>query len=126
MTPISPTLQATLHLLPDHGAETVLASSLREAWTYNCVSPAWHRFKIKLDEEGLIAPGLTPKDLRQTVATTSYEAELGERPIVDLPGERAPSMARYYSRSANIAEKNREAMATMEKENERYATIVKP
>ncbi len=35
-------------------------------------------------------------------------------------------MARHYSRSANLAEKNRETMATLEKENERRAKIVKP
>jgi hypothetical protein len=35
-------------------------------------------------------------------------------------------MARHYSRSANLAAKNRETMATLETENARRAQIVKP
>lgn len=38
-----------------------------------------------------------------------------ERRIADLLGQKTPSMARHYSRSANLAEKNRETMATLEK-----------
>ncbi|MCP4205713.1 MAG: tyrosine-type recombinase/integrase, partial [Shimia sp.] len=124
--PISPTLQAALNSFPEHEAETVLANSRGEAWTYNGFSTVWHRFKIKLEEEGLIAPGLTLKGLRHTVATTLREAGLDERRIADLLGQKTPSMARHYSRSANLAEKNRETMATLEKENERRAKIVKP
>jgi integrase len=84
------------------------------------------RFKIKLEEEGLVAPGLTLKGPRHTVATTLREAGLDERRISDLLGQKTPSMARHYSRSANLAEKNRETMATLEKENERRGKIVKP
>ena len=84
------------------------------------------RFKTKLEEEGLVAPGLTLKGPRHTVATTLREAGLDERRISDLLGQKTPSMARHYSRSANLAEKNRETMATLEKENERRAKIVKP
>jgi integrase len=124
--PISPTLQAALDLFPEHEAETVLASSRGEAWTYNGFSTVWHRFKTKLEKEGLIASGLTLKGLRHTVATTLREAGLDERRIADLLGQKTPSMARHYSRSANLAEKNRETMEMLEKENERRAKIVKP
>tara|TARA_R110002110_G_C13466519_1_gene719216 strand:+ start:9314 stop:10426 length:1113 start_codon:yes stop_codon:yes gene_type:complete len=124
--PISPTLQTALDLFPEHQAETVLASSRGDAWTYNGFSTVWHRFKTELEKEGLIAPGLTLKGLRHTVATTLREAGLDERRIADLLGQKTPSMARHYSRSANLAEKNRETMATLEKENERRASIVKP
>jgi integrase len=124
--PTSPTLQAALDLFPEHEAETVLASSRGEAWTYNGFSTVWHRFKTKLEKEGLIASGLTLKGLRHTVATTLREAGLDERRIADLLGQKTPSMARHYSRSANLAEKNRETMEMLEKENERRAKIVKP
>jgi integrase len=64
--------------------------------------------------------------LRYTVATTLREAGVDERHIADLLGQKTLSMARHYSHSANLAEKNRETMATLEKENERRAKIVKP
>ena len=70
--------------------------------------------------------GLTLKGLRHTVATTLREAGLDERRIADLLGQKTLSMARHYSRSANLAAKNRETMATLETENARRARIVKP
>ncbi|MFT6452129.1 MAG: integrase [Halocynthiibacter sp.] len=118
--------ETALDLFPDHRAETALASSRGEAWIYNGFSTVWHRFKTKWEEEKLIATGLTLKGLRHTEATTLREAGLDERRIADLLGQKTPSMARHYSRSANLAEKNRETMATLEKENERRAKIVKP
>jgi hypothetical protein len=51
---------------------------------------------------------------------------LDERRIADLLGQKTPSKARLYSRPATLAEKNRERVATLEKENERRAKIVKP
>ncbi len=124
--PISPTLQAALARMPNHEAETVLSNSRGETWTYSGFSTVWHRFKSALEKEGLIEKGLTLKGLRHTVATTLREAGLDERRIADLLGQKTPSMARHYSRSANLAEKNREIMATLEKENERRTKIVKP
>jgi integrase len=79
-----------------------------------------------LEAKGLIQPGLTLKGLRHTVVTTLREAGLDERRIADLLGQKALSMARHYSRSANLASKNRETMATLETENAKRAQIVKP
>jgi len=124
--PVSPTLQAALDSIPAHETTTVLASSQGRVWTYNGFSTVWHRFKTGLEEERLIAPGLTLKGLRHTVATTQVEAGLDERRIADLLGQKTPSMARHYSRTANVADKNCETMATLEKENARRAKIVKP
>lgn len=124
--PVSPTLQAALDSILDHEAETVLSSSRGKSWTYNGFSTVWHRFKTTLENEALIAPGLTLKGLRHTVATTLREAGLDERRIADLLGQRTPSMARHYSRSANLADKNCETMKTLEAENERRAKVVKP
>jgi site-specific recombinase XerD len=124
--PICPTLQAALDLFPENEAETVLARTRGEAWTCNGLSTAWHRFKIKLEEEERIAPGLTLKGLRHTVTISLCEAGLDERRIADLLGQKTLSLARNYSRSANLAEKSRETMATLDKENERREKIVKP
>ncbi|MBR2656929.1 MAG: hypothetical protein IKD58_10685 [Loktanella sp.] len=60
------------------------------------------------------------------MATTLREAGLDERRIADLLGQKTPSVARHYSRSANLADKNRETMATLEKANARRAKIVVP
>ena len=79
-----------------------------------------------MEAEGLIQPGLNLKGLRHTVATTLREAGLDERRIADLLGQKTLSMARHYSRSANLAAKNRETMATLEFGNARRARIVKP
>ncbi|MBL4927767.1 hypothetical protein [Fuscibacter oryzae] len=53
-------------------------------------------------------------------------AGLDERRIADLLGQKTLSMARHYSRSANLATKNRETIATLETENARRARSVKP
>ena len=124
--PVSPTLKAALDRMPKHEAETVLSNSRGEAWTYNGFLTVWHRFKTALENEGLIEKGLTLKGLRHTVATTLREAGLDERRIADLLGQKTPSMARHYSRSANLAYKNRETIATLEEENRRRAESVKP
>lgn len=60
------------------------------------------------------------------MATTLREAGLEERQIADLLGQKTPSMARHYSRSANLADRNRITMETLEKENERRSKVVKP
>ncbi|MFP3385926.1 tyrosine-type recombinase/integrase [Tritonibacter sp. SIMBA_163] len=86
----------------------------------------WHRFKKKLEAEGVVEPGLTLKGLRHTVATTLREAGLEERQIADLLGQKTPSMARHYSRSANLADRNRITMETLKQENERRSQVVKP
>lgn len=123
--PIGPTLHAALKQATQHDAPALLASSRGEQWIYNGFSTVWHRFKTGLEAEELIQPGLTLKGLRHTVATTLREAGLDERRIADLLGQKTLSMARHYSRSANLAAKNRETMAPLETENARRAQIVK-
>ena len=124
--PIGPTLQAALDAEPAHDAVTILATSTGKPWTYNGFSTVWHRFKRKLNAEGMVQTGLTLKGLRHTVATTLREAGLEERQIADLLGQKTPSMARYYSRSANLADRNRITMKKLEQEKERRSKFVKP
>lgn len=125
-SPIGATLRTALESAPQHNAPSLLANSRCEQWTYNGFSTVWHRFKTGLGAEGLIQPGLTLKGLRHTIATTLREAGLDKRRIADLLGQKTLSMARHCSRSANLAAKNRETMATLETENARRAQIVKP
>ena len=112
--------------MPDHEAKTVLSNSRGEAWTDSGFSTVWHSFKTALENEGLIEKGLTLRGLRHTLATTLREAGLDECRIADLLGQKTPPMARHYSRSANLADKNRETMATLEEENRRRAESAKP
>lgn len=104
----------------------MLASSRGNQWACNGLSTVWHRSKTGLKVEGPIQPDLTLKGQRHTVATTLHEAGLDERRIADLPGQKTLSIARHHARSANLAAKNRETMATLETENARRARIVKP
>ncbi|HIE24681.1 MAG TPA: hypothetical protein EYP74_01645 [Anaerolineales bacterium] len=124
--PIGSTLRDALASAPKHNSSTVLANSRGLPWTYNGFSTVWHRFKKSLEGDGKIQSGLTLKGLRHTVATTLREAGLDERTIADLLGQKTPAMARHYSRSANLEEKNRKTMAILEKENKRRAKSVKP
>lgn len=123
---VGPTLQAALDAAPRHDAITVLASSRGKPWTYNGFTTVWHRLKTQLEQEGAIGPGLTLKGLRHTVATTLREAGVPKAKIADLLGQRTESMAGHYSRSADLANRNRETVETLEAENERRRKIVKP
>lgn len=124
--PIGPTMQRALDVAPVHHAVTILATSRGKPWTYNGFSTVWYRFKKKLEPESMVQPGLTLKGLRHTVATTLREAGLEERQIADLLGQKTPTMARHYSRSANLADRNRITMEALETENERRSKVVKP
>lgn len=124
--PVGPTLRAALDAAPRHDALTILASTRGTPWTYDGFSSVWHRFKRKLEVEGVIAAGLTPKGLRHTVATALREAGLDERSIADLLGQKTPAMARHYSRDANLAAKNRKTVLALERANKSRAKVVKP
>jgi len=65
-------------------------------------------------------------DRASEAADRMRETGLEERQIADLLGQKTPSMARHYSRSANLADRNRITMETLEKENERRSQVVKP
>jgi integrase len=124
--PVGPTLRAALKDSPRHNAVTILATARGTPWTYDGFSTAWHRFKRKLEAEGVISCGLTPKGLRHTVATTLREAGMDERSIADLLGQKTPAMARHYSRDANLAAKNRKTMLVLERANKARSKGVKP
>ena len=124
--PIGPTLRAALDAAPRHDALTILASTRGTPWTYDGFATVWHRHKRKLEVEGAIGPGLTLKGLRHTVATTLREAGMDERTIADLLGQKTPSMARHYSRDANLAAKNLKTVRVLERANKSRAKVVKP
>lgn len=124
--PVGDRLRAALDKAPRHAAITVLANSHGKPWTYDGLSSAFHRLKRKLEKAETVASGLTMKGLRHTVATTLREAGKDEREIADLLGQATTSMAGHYSRSADLAAKNRTTVQALDKANEKRTEIDKP
>ena len=124
--PIGRSLRAALDSAPAHDAETIVATSRGKPWTYSGLSSVWHRFKGRLEEANAIAPGLTLKGLRHTVATTLREAGMSDRDIADLLGQKTASMALHYSSTADLEAKNRKTVRKLDSENERRRRVVKP
>lgn len=124
--PINSVLAAELERAPNHDAVTILASSTGKPWTYDGFASGWHRLKRKLERQGVIGKGLTPKGLRHTMATMLREAGQDERAISDLLAQKSKVMGLHYSRNADLAQKNKHTMDAWEKENKRRSKVVKP
>ena len=127
--PASDKLRAGLDQLPPHNAETVLANTRGQTWTYNGFSTVWDRFKKPLQEEGLIGPGLTLKGLRHRIATELRENGVSTRDIADILGQKTESMPLWYSRDAVLAGKNVKTFTYLEGPEAkavRASKVVKP
>ncbi len=123
--PVSSVLEAELAIAPSHNAETLLASSKGTPWTYDGFASAWQRLRRRLESKNKIAPGLTPKGLRHTMATWLREAGQNEREISDLLAQDSKVMGLHYSKNAALARKNRETMRVWESEYQRRAQDAK-
>jgi integrase len=123
--PISNVLISELARVPAHDAPTLLASSKGTPWTYDGFASAWQRLRTKLEKDGTVAPGLTPKGLRHTMATWLREAGRDEREISDLLAQDSKVMGLHYSKNAALARKNRKTMQVWEEEYERRAKKAK-
>ncbi|PJN96079.1 integrase [Amaricoccus sp. HAR-UPW-R2A-40] len=121
--PVPQRLQAVMDAARQHNAITMLASTLGGPWSYSGLSTAWHRFKKA--QAGVVPAELTLKGLRHTMATILREAGAAPRKIADLLGQRTESMALFYSRDAQLAERNRETMDIYQGEIERRTEVVK-
>lgn len=105
--PITGRLKAALDAVPPHGAETILATTKGTPWTYDGFASGWHRWKKKMANAGTILPDLTPKGLRHTVGTVLREGGMSLRQIADFLGQSEEAMAHWYSRDADLTERNR-------------------
>lgn len=123
--PISSILKRELAMAQAHDADTLLASSKGTPWTYDGFASAWQRLRRKLEKAGKVAPGLTPKGLRHTMATWLREAGQDEREISDLLAQDSKVMGLHYSKNAALARKNRKTMQVWEGEYERRAAKAK-
>lgn len=124
--PMAERLETVLATVPHHEAETILANSRGQSWTYDGFATAWDRFKRKHAKDGTLSADLTLKGLRHTMATILRETGMDLREIADLLGQKTESMAQHYSRDAELANRNRVTMAAFQAEIDRRIKIVKP
>ncbi|WP_406736991.1 tyrosine-type recombinase/integrase [Thioclava sp. GXIMD4215] len=124
--PMPERLKAVLDAQPPHDAITILATSRGRPWTYDGFSTVWHRYKATQVAAETLPADLTLKGLRHTMATILRESGMDLRSIADLLGQKTESMANWYSRDAELAERNRETMQAYQDEIERRTKTVKP
>ncbi len=111
--------------LPDVGP--VCLNSKGQRWTRDGFHASWRKLRIRLERDGGVAPGLTPKGLRHTVATILAEMGEDERAIADVLGHSTSEMARHYSRRADKTEKLAGIVSRFDAEaNRRRTKAVKP
>jgi integrase len=109
---ILPDLQHALEEAPQHDAITLCANSRGKPWTTSGFRASWRKARLKLEQRGLIEPGLTFHGLRHTVATVLAEAGVSEEDIAAVLGQKSSKMASHYSR---LADRSRRSKAAIEK-----------
>ena len=101
---------------PYHMATTLCANSRGTPWTLSDFSSAWGKLRQKLEQDGLIGPGLTPYGLRDTLAVILRESGCNERTIADALGQRTIEMARHYAKGADLKGKMRGVVKSFDAE----------
>lgn len=124
--PISGRLKSAMDAAPRHNAITVLANTRGRPWTYNGFSTVWYKWRKDQVEDGALPADLTLKGLRHMVGTILREAGMDLRQIADYLGQKEEAMAAWYSRDADLSERNRAAADLLDAEIERRTKLVKP
>lgn len=119
----APLLQV-LKAAPKHDAITLCANSIGKPWTLSGFRASWRKYRLKLEAEGKINPGLTLYGLRHTVAVILRECGYDERTIADALGQKTIEMARHYARGADLTEKMRDVARKFGREVNRRRTKV--
>jgi len=88
-----------------HNAPTLAANSYGKPWSYHGFSSVWREYRDELLKAGVIGEGLTLYGLRHTTATILREEGFDNRTIADYLGQSTESMARHYSRGADLEAK---------------------
>jgi integrase len=125
--PIHPVLAEALAERPKSNVVQVAVNSRGEPWTKTGFNASWRTFKMALEAEGVIEPGLTPHGLRHTLGTMMREAGADDRTISDVLGQKSTSMGRHYSENAKLPEAAKRMMTELdfiEGENEPCTKIV--
>ena len=125
--PVPDCLRAELDAAPPHDAITVCATSRGKPWTLSGFQSSWQRLRARLEADEAVAPGLTLKGLRHTVATILAEEGFDERTIADMLGQKTVDMARHYARRADRSRKMARVVGRFDAEvNRRRTGVVKP
>lgn len=106
----------------NHNAITLFANSRGRPWTDDGLRSSWDKIRLSLEKQGKIDKGLTIKGLRHTVAVILREMGKDERTIADVLTQRTPSMARHYSRGADLSEKINNSVRELNDEMNRRKT----
>ena len=125
--PVPATLRTILDEAPPSDAPTLAVSSRGESWTEDGFRTSWRKLRLRLEAAGKVQPGLTIHGLRHTVATILREEGFDERTIADALGQKSESMARHYSRDADLTQKMTTVVESFDAaENRRRTKVVKP
>ncbi len=125
--PAPASLREILDEAPAHDALTLAVNSRGRPWTESGFRASWRTLRLRLEEAGLVAPGLTFHGLRHTVATILREEGFDDRTIADALGQKTEGMARHYARDADLREKMTGVVRRLDRaENKRRAKNVKP
>lgn len=125
--PVPRALKEILDAAPAHDAVTLAVNSLGRPWSQSGFSCSFRRFLGQLRAEGKVSPGLTFHGLRHSVGHMLREEGFDDRTIADALGQSTETMARHYSRDADLT---RKMIAVVERldtaENARRTKAVKP
>ncbi len=108
-------LRAILDAAPTGEAATLSVSSRGRPWTYNGLMSSWRKVRIGLEEAKAIGLGLSPHDLRQSVAVILREAGFGDREIADMLAQEDAGVALDYAKEAVLVDLNAKAVRTVER-----------
>lgn len=112
---------------PKHDAITLCANSDGKPWTLSGFRASWRKFRLKLEADGKIGPGLTLYGLRHTVAVILRECGFDERTIADALGQKTIEMARHYAKGADLTNKMRDVAKKFGREvNKRRTKLSNP
>jgi integrase len=96
-------LIATLNNAPRSKQHSEIALNSRsQPWTNAGLRASWRKFRMGLEKEGKIQPGLTIHGARHTVATILRGEGIHVRAIADALGQKTTKMAEHYSKHADL------------------------
>jgi integrase len=125
--PVPATLKSILVEPPTSDAPTLAVNSRGKSWTEDGFRTSWRKLRLRLEAAGKVQPGLTVHGLRHTVATILREEGFDERTIADALGQKSESMARHYTRDADLTQKMTTVVESIDAaENRRRTKVVKP
>ncbi|MDB5597419.1 MAG: integrase [Hyphomicrobiales bacterium] len=85
----------------------IALNSFGEKWTESGFNSSWSKLRNRLLTAGKVSVGLTFHGLRHTLGTRLKEAGASDQEIMDILGQRSPSMAKHYSEGAEMPEKTK-------------------